>query len=304
MRNINKEDLQKATETSNSYSDLCCYFDYSQNGKRIKYFKNLIEKYKISTDHWDWRKKTRKYEWIEKECPICGKKFTTQKGIKGEKTTCSVGCSNTFFHRHTEESKEKIRQSIYGYCKKVGKNIRTRIKIDGKVRILYIPNIKIICKQCGKEKLTTKPTQKFCSNKCASISNSKNPEYIEKLKKAQQKRVKEGRHKGWKTRNILSYPEEFFIKVLDNNKITYKVNKYFKGYFLDFAIEEKMIDLEIDGKQHQYEDRKEHDIKRDKFLKENGWIVYRIDWNSINTEEGSLLMKDKIDKFLEFYNSM
>lgn len=38
-----------------------------------------------------------KYEIIEKDCPICGKKFKTQKGHPREKHTCSHSCSNTYF---------------------------------------------------------------------------------------------------------------------------------------------------------------------------------------------------------------
>lgn len=51
-----------------------------------------------------------------------------------------------------------------------------------------------------------------------------------------------------------------------------------KKYFLDFLIEKngKKIDLEIDGKQHEYEDRKAHDILRDQYLTDLGFIVYRI----------------------------
>ena len=43
--------------------------------------------------------------------------------------------------------------------------------------------------------------------------------------------------------------------------------------------------------------------KRDEYIISEGYIVYRISWNRISTKSGSLLMKEKIDKFLEFYNS-
>ena len=63
-----------------------------------------------------------------------------------------------------------------------------------------------------------------------------------------------------------------------------------------------MIDLEIDGKQHKYQDRVQHDKLRDKRLRENGYLVYRIDWNEINSKQGSLKMKYKINQFLWWYN--
>lgn len=72
-------------------------------------------------------------------------------------------------------------------------------------------------------------------------------------------------------------------------------------YFLDFKLKNN-IDLEIDGKQHKYQERKVKDIERDTLLKKNGWIIYRIEWNEISSEKGSKLMKKKIDDFLQWYH--
>ena len=132
-------------------------------------------------------------------------------------------------------------------------------------------------------------------------------------KETYQKVKNEGRFQGWKLRNITSYAEKFWKQVLDNNNIQY-VREYVleygnKGngerYFLDFYIEinERKIDLEIDGKQHLYEDRKESDKIRDEYIKSKGIEVYRIPWNEIKTENGKQLMKEKIDKFLIYYNN-
>ena len=101
------------------------------------------------------------------------------------------------------------------------------------------------------------------------------------------------------------------MTVLNNNNIEFKhnhpVNKRNLGlnnscnYFLDFYIKNKNIDLEIDGKQHR--SRQEHDDFRDKILIENGYVVYRIKWKNINTDNGKTYMKNEIDKFLEFYKN-
>jgi len=135
----------------------------------------------------------------------------------------------------------------------------------------------------------------------------------EKIKNIFEEKVKNGTHKGWQVRPIESYPEKFFKKVLENNDIQYSFNhpiaKSSLGldtcacYFLDFFIEPN-IDLEIDGKQHQYEERKEHDIERDKNLSDNGYVVYRIPWNEINTSEGKEKMKEKIDAFIQWYHKL
>ena len=122
----------------------------------------------------------------------------------------------------------------------------------------------------------------------------------EAWRQAQKKLVKSGKHKGWQSRNIKSYPEIFWEKVLNNNGISFIREKRVNGYFLDFVLRKgnKEIDLEIDGKQHKYEDRKIHDKKRDKNLRETGYIIYRIDWNEINSKRGSLKRKAKIRQFL------
>ena len=130
-------------------------------------------------------------------------------------------------------------------------------------------------------------------------------------------RVKNGIHKGWQSRKIKSYPEIFFIEVLSNNNLLDKCINEFKiskndlglndstNYFLDFFFPEKMIDLEIDGKQH-WEDpnRILSDKLRDEVLTKNGYKVYRIKWKSINNEENRKYMQNEINKFLEFYNGI
>ena len=72
--------------------------------------------------------------------------------------------------------------------------------------------------------------------------------------------------------------------------------------FLDFFIEKNgvKIDLEIDGKQHNYSDRIIKDKERDEFVSSNCIEIYRVSWNSINTEKGKIEMKEKIDDFLKF----
>jgi very-short-patch-repair endonuclease len=275
---------------SNSYADLCKYYGRSNNGRQYGYFRDIIEKNNISISHWDSHKKIRKYPYIEKECPVCKSIFTTQSGHKKETYTCSYKCSNIHFSnkRHTNKSNQKKSESAKQHYLSIG----------------ILPPIKIKCIICGKEKISKNKNQKCCSNKCAAKLKSQDPEYIKKQRDIQLERVANGTHNGWSSRNILSYPEKFFISVLNNNNIKFIANKPFMGYFLDFAIEDKMIDLEIDGKQHKYADRINSDIARDKVLTDNGWKVYRIEWNSINTDAGKLLMKEKIHKFLQYYNKL
>lgn len=168
------------------------------------------------------------------------------------------------------------------------------------------------CSNCGKEfyrritKFGNFVKTKQCCDKCQIEYNRKTS------KENVQKRIENGTFKGWQSRNILSYPEKFWTKVLENNKIDFIPNKPVKQennmscYFLDFYIEKngRKIDLEIDGKQHKYKDRQESDKKRDKYLKLLGYEVYRIEWNTINKKSGKELMKEKIDKFIKYYNNI
>lgn len=129
-------------------------------------------------------------------------------------------------------------------------------------------------------------------------------------KAVQQRLLAEGIHKGWQSRNTTSYAEQFWLQVLDNNNIKYQrevpVKHANSNYFLDFVIEQngKLIDLEIDGKQHTYTDRKESDVVRDLYLTKQGYLVYRVAWNEVNSDAGSNEMKEKIAAFLTFYNSL
>lgn len=213
---------------------------------------------------------------------------------------CSSSCSATFNNKNrivTEEQKIKTSKSLKGLTKG-GKKI--------------LKEFKRICKCCNSEfivkrrKNGTLSRNLYCSFECSNKMMKIN------VGLAQKKLVKNGVHKGWKSRNILSYPEKFFIKVLNDNNIQFEhnlpINKKDLGlndssnYFLDFYFRDKKIDLEIDGKQHTYKERKESDKARDENLIKFGIKVYRIVWKSINNDNGKEYMKNEIDKFINFYN--
>jgi very-short-patch-repair endonuclease len=162
----------------------------------------------------------------------------------------------------------------------------------------------VYCYDCVKKlgkvvhQLYTKTGKKFISN-----------ETRKKLSQSVQQRIKNGTHNGWSTRNTRSFPEIFWEGVLKNNSINFISEKYIKeyGYFLDFYIELSnglIINLEIDGKQHTYEDRILHDKKRDKRLRNLGYLVYRIPWNEISSNMGKSKIKAKINQFLWWFNQI
>lgn len=262
------------------------YNYYNGNVKKqvIKYFNNE------GLNCYDVFEKNKKNE--EKHCLFCGKLLEGK--VRKNRKFCNSSCSakyNNSKRKLSEETKAKISETLNKrYLENKKLNVENRVcQICGKV---FKPHIL----KNGKVSKA-----KVCSEKCRhELKSQKSKEIVNKL-------IKEGKHQGWKSRNITSYPEKFWINVLCNNNINFIREDFTnKKYFLDFLIEknDKKIDLEIDGKQHQYVDRKQNDIKRDLFLKNKGYIVYRIPWNEINTSKGKMMMHNKINDFINFYQQL
>lgn len=230
---------------------------------------------------------------IDKTCLFCGKK------IKRSNKFCDQHCSAKYNNKnrtHSEETKQKIAKSL---CERNHKGRVVKCKSQTCV----------ICHQNFEPKINNnnkRSKSKTCSDECRFKLKSNNS------KKIMNDLVRNGKHKGWVSRNVISYPENFFIKVLTSHNIPFKHNHPISkrtlginenyNYFLDFYLTNKNIDLEIDGKQHQL--RQQCDQKRDETLKNNGFRVYRIKWKSINTESGKKYIEGEINKFLRFYNTI
>lgn len=118
------------------------------------------------------------------------------------------------------------------------------------------------------------------------VSEETKKKISESMKKAQ----KEGRaynigQSRWN--NEHSIPENWLIKVLKNDfnqieNIDYKTEMSFYRYALDFAWPEKKLCIEIDGKQHLYDEKQiARDKEKDRLLKEDGWKELRLKWGYI-----------------------
>jgi very-short-patch-repair endonuclease len=105
----------------------------------------------------------------------------------------------------------------------------------------------------------------------------------------------------WRTKN-LSYPEKVFIGFLKSNNFhkQYSIERERPvfPYFIDFAFENVMVAVEIDGSQHELLDRKESDCRKDETLKKNGWRVFRVTAKEV-LFEGDLV----ISRLKEFIGS-
>lgn len=227
--------------------------------------------------------KTKKV-WVNKICTKCDQEYSVlitpyanQKGLYAKH--CSRSCANSRIH--SIETKQKISKSLeYSYS-----NIEYRNCI--------ICN-KLMVFKVGK-------SRKTCSLSC--------------LRKSQHNAWELGviGGSGWRSRKLISYPQKFFMGVLKNKGIQYAHNykvlkcdlvQSSKGYyFLDFYLPKYNTDLQIDGSQHKALAHKQHDEIRDNLLS-NRYTVYRIQWNDINTDNGKIIMKQKIDKFIQTLQSL
>lgn len=333
------EEIKNIYDYSKNKSDIINKLNINihQNGINIdkdilKYFSLIgitkredITKLKINQHLLEIQK--RDYELNPKYCLYCGNQLPFEKRFS---KCCNQSCANSYSNikrgKRSDETKEKISKSILNKIKIKNKDNYKLISslidehiIDNPYNSQYIDkyiNIKNlhkhICVICNKEfntrlnKNGNISKSSTCSDECRkTLTSLRSKESIQKIKN-------EGRFQGWKSRNITSYPENFWKTVLNNNNIQYQREYLFsygnlknrERYFLDFYIEinGRKIDLEIDGKQHKFEDRLSHDIQRDKIIKSKGIEVYRIEWNEINSEVGKQKMKEKINNFLKYYN--
>jgi very-short-patch-repair endonuclease len=290
-RLISKEELEMAMRKSLSLADVLKILKLCDNGKSRSLIRTLAGELNIDLSKLNSHAFQIKYPTVTKICPQCSNEFKTQQGHPKETTCCSYKCSNKFKAKPcSKEQKKNIRMGILKYLKISDLRARTQIET-------------IICPHCKSSFEAPESRHRiYCSNRCVVSCK----DLREKNKKAAIERVKNGTHKGWKSRKgrALSYPEQFFETVLNNNKIQFEHDLPVGRWFVDFAMKDKMIALEIDGKQHEYPERKIKDIEKDTYLQSQGWTVHRIKWKSINNEKGSLYIKDEINKFLELYTSL
>ncbi len=92
-----EENIKELVKECYSKTDLCNRLNYTPNGYGFRKVNTLIDTYNLDTSHFDSKRKSRKYNIIEKECPVCSEIFETKENHRDEKTTCSYSCSNTHF---------------------------------------------------------------------------------------------------------------------------------------------------------------------------------------------------------------
>jgi very-short-patch-repair endonuclease len=285
-----------------------------------------------------------KREIIPRYCECCGNVIPfnskTRAADYNLRRFCTVSCAAKVnsCRTHSEESKVKTSQTLLLKYNDVNSDLyKSKLKAKEEhqlsIRTLknsgkyYIDNLieqqdYIVCPYCNLRFSQIQASHLKLHNKTFEdlyiefgkdykvVSDKTYDKKVKAGKAVQQKLLATGTHKGWQSRNITSYAEQFWMQVLDNNSIEYQrevpVKHDKSNYFLDFVIEHngKLIDLEIDGKQHTYEDRIQSDVIRDVYLTKQGYLVYRVAWNEVKSKAGVDEMKEKIDAFLTFYNNL
>jgi hypothetical protein len=118
---MTQNQFETIVKESVSKSEVCRKLGYSINGTGLRKLKLLIEQYDVDVSHFSHQaavsKFNRKYELIEKMCPVCGTLFETQLGHSREKQTCSHSCSNTYFRSGENNPNYKAEKSDWGYRK-------------------------------------------------------------------------------------------------------------------------------------------------------------------------------------------
>jgi hypothetical protein len=94
MEKITREQFQSVCSTSNGPGEVIKKLGGHDNGTWRRKIRTLEKQFNIKIPQY---KQKILYDVIEKKCPVCNEKFTTQKDNKREKTVCSRSCSNTYF---------------------------------------------------------------------------------------------------------------------------------------------------------------------------------------------------------------
>ena len=205
---------------------------------------------------------------------ICENCNNTHDGLYGSGRFCSVKCARGF---STKNKRKEINEMV-----------SLKLKRPSKTRI---------CKCCSKE-LETHSKSRVCSESCRFKLKSI------AAKKGRLTAKERGTLKGWKARTLQpSYPEKYFIDLFDNENITDYVRELPVGkWFIDFAFIDKKLAIEIDGKQHEYAERKLKDIEKDNFLSDAGWTVFRIKWKNPVNESNKLFLYSQIEVMKEYFS--
>lgn len=199
-------------------------------------------------------------------CENCGNEHN---GFYGSGRFCSSKCARGF---STKEKRSLINEKI--------KNTLTKDPFEK------------ICPECKERFESKKKRKKFCSVRCGVSFNNrkkwKDDNYRNKMSSfAKERHINGELDFGWRSRKKmkLSYPEFIAKNKLEEIGIPFEREYSMGKYFIDFAIIQKKIAIEIDGQQHNIPERIKTDKEKDLFIKSQGWEIFRIKFPGENIRE-------------------
>jgi very-short-patch-repair endonuclease len=217
-------------------------------------------------------------------CKKCGKLYKLKDGWG--KNFCSRKCANG--HVISEKQKEKITNSLNSYFIKTLGTIEEREKIKEEKRLQRTKE----CPVCKKRRIRKELEMcNYCRTKTPERREHSRNLLLARIEKYKEQGIRFGQH---------PYSEIYWKGVFSNRNIKYKEQVIVKPYILDFILEKngKLIDFEVDGCLHR--DKIEYDNKRNLYLQNKGYIIYRTWWIG----NKAYYLNKEIIKFEEFYNNL
>lgn len=222
--------------------------------RRLKASEKGRQTLKDKSNEFNAKKDEEKRQWESEGhlCEHCGKVMTE---FYGSGRFCSRECANS--REHTEESRIKTANSLKQFYANSNTFRKTENRLDFNQYVdgtkeLYLSgvanhkNLKyykldqvenidfVVCPYCGARmshiqtrhlrlhnKTKTDLEQEFGKD-YKTLSQNAHENRSKASSESQQHLIEEGRHSGWQSRKIRSYAEQFWEKVLDNNKIQYE----------------------------------------------------------------------------------
>lgn len=186
------------------------------------------------------------------------------------------------------------------FCSRVCSAKSSAAKRDPSWRENISQKLKSSLKECEACKTLFHPKDKnhkacsiACSGKTRIITQEAKESIRTKMQAHAHRRYAAGDEGlGWKRRGGSSYPERYFETCFADLNFTRELRV--GRWYIDFAFYDKMLAVEIDGRQHNDEDRKAKDCIKDAFLQSKGWKIIRIKWRSPNTDAGKAYLMSMI----------
>lgn len=158
MLSVKKDKLAALVASSYTKTDVLRGLGWCMNGSQLAKVGRLIEHYQLDTSHFDRYHYHKRYDIVERECPVCGAMFEVKSGGKTSKqVTCSYACSNTYFRSGKDNPNYRNGGSIHTYrniidetshCIDCDENRRYLLRvhhIDGNRRNNKRDNLEIVC---------------------------------------------------------------------------------------------------------------------------------------------------------------